>query len=221
MYGAGNDCYFWEPLIPFEASDSLTSDPVGALKDNDKIGLQLCVDDLEEDVDMSTGVNSVVAATDTYTFANFDFTGLVGAVIHISNAANPANDGDFTVTNVTSAHVVRCTGATGTADETFGTDVVVSVTYPQLEGDWTIETSNDWTPDSTGGSYDQPPNVEGHWSDITSGFRPAIASVDTGTASSYSQACVISCSFRALRFSFTATAGFGFPLVIGQMRAYS
>ena len=70
------------------------------------------------------------------------------------------------------------------------------VTTGTLDGAWKIEISN---------------NVvnAGTWTDITSGFSPAIATVDHTNAATQSQYAQADIRIRAIRVTFTGTAGSG------------
>ncbi len=78
-------------------------------------------------VDMTTGTNSVVSSTLTWTLANASFTAAdVGTSIVVLDAANAGNNGTFLITAVTSSTVIITGTATGLVDETFATSVLVS-----------------------------------------------------------------------------------------------
>lgn len=143
-------------------------------RDIDSVGVQLIAGYLEEGFSGSDS-DSVVAATDTWTLTEFDFTGLVGATIRVTGTAS--NDGDHVITNVTSAHVIRTTAST-TVDETFTAAMRVTVIHTEDPpvGTWKIEVSNDFVPDTNGTVYGQV-SASGTWTDITSQFSPAIAAV--------------------------------------------
>jgi hypothetical protein len=219
-YGVGEDCYFLKTTDALVGDDSEEATSiVGAMKENDVAGLQLVVDDLLEDV-VVEATDDVVALTGVWTFDNFDFTDLAGGFITVSGATESGNNGTFEIISGTDGTVT--TDNTGLANETFDPDeVTVTVTYPQLEGSWTIEMSNDWTPNAIVGSYDQNANNEGHWTTINGRFSPTIVAVSSATATSYDQYVMGTICARALRFTFVSTAGFGFPMVLGQLRSYS
>lgn len=71
------------------------------------------------------------------------------------------------------------------------------ITTDDLEGDWTIEVSNNYTP-AGNGSYGQPPE-QGTWTDITSSFEPTISAV-TAASNQWAQADL---GFRAVKVTFT------------------
>ncbi len=78
-------------------------------------------------VDMTTGTNSVNAATNTWTLTNGAFTAAdVGTSLVVQDATNPGNNGSFVITAVTNATTVVTGVATGLATEAFATSVLVS-----------------------------------------------------------------------------------------------
>ena len=78
-------------------------------------------------VDMTSGGNSVIASTKTWTLARAAFTSDdVGTSIVVLDAANAGNNGTFLITAVTSSTVIVTGTATGLVDETFATSVLVS-----------------------------------------------------------------------------------------------
>lgn len=220
MYGVGNECYFLDPADPISGTDALVSTPINAMSTNDIVGAQLVVDDDGRDITHDAD-DAVVAGTGNWRFDNGAFTAAdIGGTITVAGASNAGNNGTFTILTVPSAtHITTAT--TGLVNETFDADVTVSLVRAQLEGAWTIEISNNYTPSSFGGDFGQDPDVAGSWTDITSAFSPTIAAVDTGTASSYSQYVQATICVRAIRFTFTATSGHGYPRVLGLMRSYS
>ncbi len=71
--------------------------------------------------------DAVVAATKLWSFVNAAFTGAdIGRLIFVDGAANPGNNGPFTITHVLSGTQIRTLEAPG-ADETFGGGVTQTV----------------------------------------------------------------------------------------------
>ncbi len=220
MYGDGQDCYFWRPEDVVSGTDETESEPINAMARNDITGVQFVVDPddrlITHDAD-----DSVVALTGNWRFDNGAFTADdVGGTITVTGASNAGNNGTFTILTVPSATHIT-TSTSGLVNETFGVDVEAVITRELLEGSWAVEISNDYTPDSFSGDFGQDPDDPGHWTDITDLFSPSIADVDSAVATSYSQYVQATICVRAIKFSFAATSGFGFPTVLGQMRSYS
>lgn len=197
-HGDGEDCY----LIK-ETGQTFESDPVVGILDFrpfDRMALQLITEDATENVPVETG-DDADADTDTFAFAGFDFTGLEDATIRVEGSED--NDGDWVIT----------VGGDGTAtidgsltDEVFDPEAVTVTlihTEAPLEGAWTIEVSNNYTP-AGNGSYGQPPE-QGTWTDITSSFEPTISAV-TAASNQWAQADL---GFRAIRVTFTPSGSAG------------
>jgi hypothetical protein len=219
MYGAGNECYFMANLQdytgPVSGTDSVESRNLIAMARHDIIGAQLCVDPYTADVTVEAG-DDVVASTHVWSFAGFDFTGLTSGTITVAGSED--NDGTY---NIVSGGDGTVTTDGTQIDETFDPDeVTVTVTYPLLEGAWTVSINNAFTPESLSGDFGQTPGNSGRDTDITTAFSPAIAAVDTSDADSYSQYVQATICVRSVKFQFTATSGWGYPMVIGQMRSY-
>ena len=81
------------------------------------------------------------------------------------------------------------------------------ITTGTLDGAWKVEISNNVV-NSGSGAYGQVA-ATGTWTDITSGFSPAIASVDHTNAATQSQYAQADIRIRAIRVTFTGTAGTG------------
>src|SRR5580692_6602876 len=96
----------------------------------DGCALQLLVSLQVDQVNVVSGTDNVVASTKVFTFGNYTFTGLVGATINISGAANAGNNGSFVISAV-SGHTATCSTASGLVNETFGPAVVVTVSHSE------------------------------------------------------------------------------------------
>lgn len=92
-------------------------------------------------------------------------------------------------------------------------------------GAWLIEVSNDYEPAAAGGPpYGQVPgqttpanaSTAAHWSDITSGFSPAISAV----AAASSQPIQANVGFRSLRVTYTPATGTATAMVIAFGKSY-
>jgi len=176
----------------------------------DGCGLQLVTEDLREEITVETG-DEVDAATDTFTFDGFDFTGLEGAFVVISGAAEAGNNGSWEVTTGADGSF-ESAGATGLVDEEFDPDTVtvyILRSDDPATGTWKIEVSNNYVNPKLPG-LSQFGGRDTKWSDITSQFTPAIASV-TAASSQYVQAYPLVA--RQLRVTFTPTAGLGYITV--------
>lgn len=173
----------------------------------DSSAYQLITENLEADVVIGASDSSVVASSKTFTLPGYDFTGQVGATIHVrGDVAQPTNNGDFVVSTVTSAHIVVCTTASGLVNETFDpttTTITVERTDIPLTGDWEIDVSNILSQNLGNDREVQDPK----WSDITAGFSPAIVAV---TAASNQAAQAAPFAFRAHRVVFHAATGKGY-----------
>lgn len=116
----------------------------------------------------------------------------------------------FTISSVTSAHVVVCSTASGLTNETFdpaAVKLVVSRDDAPLIGDWTVKVSNNFVPDGSS-SYGSPPNP-GRWVDITSAFSPTIASVVDATPATRAQFAQADVRCRSIQVTFTPRSGYG------------
>lgn len=91
----------------------------------------------------------------------------------------------------------------------FVTDVGVT---PAVDGAWKVEVSNDFVPD--GSSSYGASSAAGTWTDVTALFLPALVAVAHGTAATRNQFSQAEVRCRAVRFTFTATAGTGNANVI-------
>lgn len=171
------------------------------------------------------GADAVVASTHTWTLANgvFATTDVGGKFIvqqsvlnNGSMGAGYGQDGGlgilqynvYNITARTSATVIVTDGTQ--TDETFTTATTFIVVPPgTLDGAWTIEVSNNYSPE--GGTFGQAP-TEGTetWTDITTAFSPTIAAVDhtsSATRNQFVQAAPM--AGRVLRCTFKATTGSG------------
>ncbi len=178
-----------------------------SMRDFDSVGAQLVVD-FNSSSFTGSASDALVGGTKTWTLSEFTFTGLTGATIRVTGAANAGNNGDFVISSVTSAHVIVTTTATGLVNETFSTSLLVEVirtdTAAVPAGTWKIEVSNDFVPNSNSNVYGQKTQA-GTWTDITSAFSPTIAAVITA-GSQYVQADLTA---RDIRWTFTPSAGQG------------
>lgn len=93
-------------------------------------------------------------------------------------------------------------------------------------GAWKVEVSNDYEQGEAGGPpYGQVPGqttaalaaAAAHWSDITSGFSPAIAAV----AAASSQAIQLNVGFRTIRFTYTPATGTANAILIFFAKSFS
>lgn len=185
----------------------------------DSFGAQLVVDPYIYSI-THNAADTVTASTGTWHFVNGNFTAQsVGATFTVAGASHAGNNGTFTILTYVSATNVT-TATTGLVDETFGAGVTVSVNEASLVGTWKIEISNDFAAASNGGDIGQTPYA-GHWTDMTSVFAgPAIVAVTTSAATrnQYAQGQF---TIRNIRFTFTSTAGRGYPLVIFKAKSWS
>jgi hypothetical protein len=159
-----------------------------------------------------------VASSKTWTLSEFDFTGLTNAMIVVSGATNAGNNGTFTISSVSSAHVIVTTTATGLVNETFTAALRVTVLHAEdpPQGTWKIEVSNDFVPDCNGTVYGQIPNT-GTWTDITGEFSPGIDAV-TDAVTQYAQ---MNITARSLRYTFTPTDGQGMVSALRFAKSWS
>ena len=156
--------------------------------------------------------DSVVALTGTWRFDNGAFTAQdVGATFTVSGAANPGNNGTFTIlTVVDGTHVTTAT--TGLVDETFGAGVTVTLSGGvALQGAWTCDVSLDYV-DAHLPGLNQLANA-GHWAPVStkfantgSPFFPAIAAVTTASNQYLQMYPFVG---RAVRWTFTPSTGQG------------
>jgi hypothetical protein len=216
LFGLGKECYvIGQELNPPGAlvttAVATGSGPVPMMK-MDSFGAQLVVDPYLYNI-THNAADTVTAISGTWHFVNGNFTAAsVGATFTVAGASHSGNNGTFTILTYVSATNVT-TATTGLVDETFGAGVTVSVNEASLVGTWKIEISNDVALNSNGGDLGQTPYA-GHWTDMTSVFAgPAIVAVTTSAATrnQYAQGQF---TIRAVRFTFTSTAGRGYPLVI-------
>lgn len=174
----------------------------------DGLSLHLIVDFEQDQVAVIAGTDGVVAGTGVWTFGNFTFTGMVGAKLVVSGAANAGNNGTFLITAV-SGHTAT-TATTGLVNETFGVNVVVFVIRSETAsvpaGAWTIQGSNDFVGAGNATMYGQP-SQPGNFADITALFS-GLSAVTTAS----SQIIVPTngnVAVRAIRATFTPTGGRG------------
>lgn len=212
--GDGNEGYlFGEPgAVAGITGIFTTTTPIigqAGIPNYDGVSLHLIVDFQSDSVSVVGGVDNVVAGTGVWTFGNYTFTGLVGAKLQISGAANAGNNGTFAIT-VVSGHTAT-TATAGLVNETFGPNVVINVIRSEAAsvpaGAWTVAGSNDF---STGGlaAYGQAPQA-GHWPDISALFNSPAAIAVVATATSQIVQPPGHLSVRAIRVTFTPSGGRG------------
>lgn len=193
---------------------------IDSTADFDGLSLGLIVDYAQDQIAVDDGVDAVVASTGVWTFTNFTFTGLVGAKLVVSGAANAGNNGTFAITAVSTD--TATTATTGLVNETFGPNVVVYVIHSETAshpaGAWKIFGSNDFAPGTSVApgvnnqasvtQYGQPPQ-SGHWTDVTAQFTvpTTIAAVTDQNAQLVSPAGHF--SHRHYYAQFTPTGGKG------------
>ena len=184
------------------------------MREFDSIGAQLLVDFNETEFSGSASDN-VDDSTLTWTLTEFTFTGMEGATIRVEGTDD--SDGDYVIDTVTSAHVIVTLTSPG-QDETFTDALRVTVirTDDPPAGDWKIEVSNNFVPETNGTVYGQPSDA-GDWTDITSQFSPTIAAVTTAD-SQYVQADLTA---RDIRFTFTPSGGQGIAKVRRFCKSWS
>jgi hypothetical protein len=197
----------------FTGTDAIVSSG-DDMREFDSVGAQLIVDYNQTEFSGSDS-DDVVDLTKTWTLSEFTFTGLEGATIRVEGSAT--SDGDYVIDTVTSAHVIVTTAGPG-ADETFDDALRVTVirTDDPPAGDWSIEVSNNFVPETNGTVYGQVPNA-GDWTDITSQFSPVIAAV-TDEDSQYVQADLTA---RDIRYTFTPSSGQGIVKVRRFAKSWS
>lgn len=207
VYILGNP-YGMVPSGAFTTTAAVTSGPV-EIAEVDGISLHLIVDYEQDPVSVIAGTDAVVASTGVWTFGNYTFTGLVGAQLVVSGATNAGNNGTFAITAV-GTHTAT-TATTGLVNETFGTGVVVYVIRSEAasvpQGSWTIQGSNDFVQ----GDILQYgfPGQAGHFPDVSALFSSPSPISAVATASSQIVQPQSHCSFKAIRATFTPTAGKG------------
>jgi hypothetical protein len=185
----------------FTGTDAIVSSG-DDMREFDSVGAQLIVDYNQTEFSGSDS-DSVDDSSKTWTLTEFTFTGMEGATIRVEGSAT--SDGDYEIDTVTSAHVIVTLTGPG-ADETFDNALRVTVirTDDPPAGDWKIEVSNNFVPETNGTVYGQVPNA-GDWTDITSQFSPVIAAV-IDEDSQYVQADLTA---RDIRYTFTPSSGQG------------
>ena len=187
----------------------------------DGLSLHLIVDYQQDPVAVVSGSDNVVAGTGVWTFANYTFTGLVGAKLMVSGAANAGNNGTFTITAV-SGHTAT-TATTGLVSETFGPNVVVFVirseTASKPHGTWTIQGSNDFA--TAGAPEAGQPQQAGHWPDITPFFNSPTAIAAVVDATSQIVQPMGHFSIRNFTVTFTPSAGLGVARVARFGKSWS
>lgn len=216
VIGDGNEGLY---ALPFSDTAPRTAGPF-LIGDMDAVGLQLIVDYQVDQVTVAD-TDNVVASTKTFTFSNYDFTGLVGATITITGATNAGNNASFVISSVTSAHVVVCTTASGLVNETFDpTKVTVTVAHTESAatpaGDFTVLASNDYVAPGAGGVT---PSNTGHFSDVTALFaKPTTIAPVTDAGSQFVQS---PCSARHLKVVWTPSGGKGVATVAVFAKSWS
>lgn len=212
--GDGNDAYLiGEPGAVVGQTGVFTdaTPQVGQadIRNFDGVSLHLIVDFATDNVAV-TPTDNVVASTKVWTFANKTFTGLVGAKLTISGAANAGNNGTFVISAVSGNTATTSTAST-LVNETFGPNVSVTVVHSEAAsvpaGTWTVAGSNDW---ATGGlaAYGQAQNA-GHWPDISALFNSPASIATVATATSQIVQPPGHLSIRAIRVTFTPSGGKG------------
>jgi hypothetical protein len=192
---------------PFSSNGPLTCGPV-LTGDMDMVSVQLIVDYQVDGVTVAN-TDAVVASTKVFTFANYTFTGLVGATITIAGATNSGNNGSFVISAV-SGDTATCSTASGLVNETFDpTKVTVTVTHTETAakpaGTWTILASNNYVnPGSVGSTGLGAAQTAGKFTDVTALFGTVNAVTDAGTQ--YVQALLGARHFEAI---FTVSGGKG------------
>lgn len=218
--GEGNDAYLIGCPSDSPATGGFTTttpviSSIDHTGDFDGLSLGLIVDYAQDQIAVIAGTDAVVASTGVWTFGNYTFTGLVGAKLVVSGAANAGNNGTFAITAV-SGHTAT-TATTGLVNETFGPNVVVYVVHSEAAshpaGSWKIFGSNDFSPGTLAqpamaSQYGQPPG-SGHWTDVTAQFTvpTTIAAVTDQNAQLVSPAGHF--SHRHYYAQFTPTSGKG------------
>lgn len=159
-FGRGGEGLLADALL---INDTTTRTFITAAEDLNSLSYVVAVDNEVQSVSHTVG-DAVVASTHTWTFAGFTFTGMTGAKITVTGAAQANNNGTFTIASVTSAHVI-VTGGTQT-NETFGAGVVVTIERADvpLQATMSFLVSNDRNID---GEYNCIPRA-GRFVDITS-----------------------------------------------------
>ncbi len=206
---AGDD----SPLVLGAISGTTPQTTILDVRDKDAVSLQLIVDYQVDTVTVIGASDHVVASTGVWTFGNYTFTGLTGAKLVVSGAANAGNNGTFSITGV-SGHTAT-TATTGLVDETFAAGVTVQVirseTASHPAGTWTILASNDYVPPapSSGiGAYGSAPNP-GHFFDVKALFsKPTTVAAVTDANAQYVQADP-HFDGRHLKVTFTPSGGAG------------
>lgn len=221
-YGDGKDNFVLPPTA-ISSTNPIVSHVIDT-RDKDAISLQLIVDFQQDPVPITPG-DAVVASTGVWTFAGYTFTGKTGAKLVVSGAANAGNNGTFAITAV-GTHTAT-TATTGLVDESFGPNVVVSVTRSEAasvpQGAWTVAAVNDYIPPvpiSSSGSYGSPAGA-GHFSDITALFSKPTAIAAVTTASSQYRQADPHFDGRALQITFTPSAGIGKVSVAAYLKNWS
>lgn len=181
------------------------TDPGRTIRSLDGVSYCVFVENVTADVTLSAS-DGVVALSKTFTITEFDFTGMVGATITISGAAQSGNNGTFVISTVSSAHVIICTTASGLADETFSADVslVVERTDAPLQATVTVEVSNNFVAAEQAAFGQQA--SPGNWTDVTAAFTPTPGAID-GPYDWYFQYAPLMAG--AVRIGIAATDGMG------------
>lgn len=230
--GEGSDAYLLgDPYAPSVTGGFTTTTPVASAtdlaSDLDGLSLALIVDYAVDQIAVISGTDAVVASTGVWTFGNYTFTGLIGAKLVVSGAANAGNNGTFAITAV-SGHTAT-TATTGLVNETFGPSVVVYVVHSETAskpaGSWKIFASNDFAPGVSppaglndsgfAGQYGQGPNNQAdpnkaaHWTDITTQFSVPAMVTEVADASAQIVSPPGHFSHRHYYVQFTPTSGKG------------
>ena len=195
----------------------------------DGLSLHLIVDYQQDPVAVVSGSDNVVAGTGVWTFANYDFTGKVGATLYVIGAAHAGNNSTvtsgvvqtFAITAV-SGHTAT-TATTGLVSETFGPNVVAFVirseTASKPHGIWTIQGSNDFA--TAGAPEAGQPQQAGHWPDITPFFNSPTTIAAVVDATSQIVQPTGHFSIRNFTVTFTPSAGLGVARVARFGKSWS
>ncbi len=184
------------------------------MREYDSVGAQL-ISEFASTEFTADDTDDVTALTKTWNIAGYTFTGQEGATLRVSGSET--SDGDYEIDTVTSAHIIVT--VTGPADDEGFTDAVeftVLRTDDPPTGDWKVEVSNNFVPNTNSTVYSQPSNA-GDWTDITTEFSPSITGVTTA-GSQYVQADLTA---RDIRWTFTPSAGQGTAIVRRFCKSWS
>lgn len=194
----------------------------------DGLSLHLIVDFAQDEISIIAGTDAVVASTGVWTFGNYTFTGLVGAKLIVSGAANAGNNGTFSISAVSGN--TATTATTGLVNETFGPNVVVFVMRSEAasvpQGTWTIQGANDFVSGATvggngGATQYGMPGQPGNWPNITAMFTVPATIAAVTTAGSQIVCPAGHFSIKNLRATFTPSSGRGTARVARFAKSWS